>query len=422
MLVAIAFTFASPEIDQYWLIVVGIAIGTVIGIVSARLVKMTAMPQMVALFNGVGGGAAALIAAAEFHRLAPLPGAVPGDTLAASMFSALDRLDQLRGEPRRVREAPGAAAGRPLTFRGQNVVNGSLFVAAIAFAVLGVGDRGGDLDGAAPRCVALALGVLLVLPIGGADMPVVISFLNAFTGLAAASAGFVLDNNALIIGGTLVGASGTLLTLMMGKAMNRSLGNVLFGAFGAAPAAGRGGRPRARRRQDPPGDDRRGRRRHARLRAAGRDRPRLRAGGRAGPARGAASSPICSRQRGVTVKYAIHPVAGRMPGHMNVLLAEANVPYPQLYDMEDINPEFPRTDVALVIGANDVTNPAARENHEPRSTACRSSTSTRRRTSSSSSARWPRASRASRTSSTTTRRPRCSSATRRRRSRSSSPP
>ena len=208
--------------------------------------------------------------------------------------------------------------------------------------------------------IALVFGVLLVLPIGGADMPVVISLLNAFTGLAAASAGFVLENNALIIAGTLVGASGTLLTVLMGRAMNRSIANVLFGAFGGG--AGRRRRAAAARRTASPyreatADDAAV---HARLRAARRRRARLRARGRAGPARRArARRP--PRERGVDVKYAIHPVAGRMPGHMNVLLAEAHVPYPQLYDMDDINPEFPRTDVALVIGANDVTNPAARD-------------------------------------------------------------
>ena len=184
---------------------------------------------------------------------------------------------------------------------------------------------------------ALVFGVMLVLPIGGADMPVVISFLNAFTGLAAASTGFVLDNSALIIGGTLVGASGTLLTVLMGRAMNRSLANVLFGAFGAAPA---GGRRAAAADGDRPRDHGRRCRGDARLRSPGDRRPGLRARGRPGPAR-RASSPTSSRARR-RVRYAIHPVAGRMPGHMNVLLAEANVPYPQLLDMEDANPEFPR--------------------------------------------------------------------------------
>jgi H+-translocating NAD(P) transhydrogenase subunit beta len=209
--------------------------------------------------------------------------------------------------------------------------------------------------------VALAFGLLLVLPIGGADMPVVISFLNAFTGLAAASAGFVLDNNALIIGGTLVGASGTLLTLMMGRAMNRSVGNVLFGAFGAAPAPGApavGAPVDGKSHREITADD------AAVMLAYARQVVIVPGYGLAVAQAQHAVRELADllEKRGVQVKYAIHPVAGRMPGHMNVLLAEANVPYPQLYDMDDINPEFPRTDVALVIGANDVTNPAAREN------------------------------------------------------------
>ena len=210
-------------------------------------------------------------------------------------------------------------------------------------------------------CSALVLGVLLVLPIGGADMPVVISLLNSFTGLAAASTGFVLDNNVLIIGGTLVGASGTLLTILMGQAMNRSLAQRPVRRVRQAPA---GAAAPARGRADGAvRSTRRGRRGHARVRAVGDRRPGLRHGGRAGAARGArAGRP--ARGRGVDVKYAIHPVAGRMPGHMNVLLAEANVPYRSCYEMEEINPEFARTDVALVIGANDVVNPAARTRPE----------------------------------------------------------
>jgi NAD(P) transhydrogenase subunit beta len=209
---------------------------------------------------------------------------------------------------------------------------------------------------------ALLFGVLLVLPIGGADMPVVISLLNAFTGLAAASAGFVLENTALIIGGTLVGASGTLLTVLMGRAMNRSIANVLFGAFGAAPA---GGAPAAastdgKSYREVTADD-------TAVMLAYAQRVVVVPG--YGLAVAQAQHAVREladllETRGVDVKYAIHPVAGRMPGHMNVLLAEAQVPYPQLYDMDDINPEFPRTDVALVIGANDVTNPAARDNPE----------------------------------------------------------
>ena len=362
MLIAIAFTFASPAISSYWLIAVGIAVGSVIGAVSARMVRMTAMPQMVALFNGVGGGAAALIAAAEFHRLAPLSGAVPGDTLAASMFSALIGSISFSGSIVAFAKLQELLPGRPLTFPSQQMLNAIVFTAAFAFAVIASATEAGVWI-VLLLVAALVFGVLLVLPIGGADMPVVISFLNAFTGLAAASAGFVLDNNALIIGGTLVGASGTLLTILMGRAMNRSLANVLFSAFGSAPAGtaaavpGPAGEDGAAVRETTPDDC-------AVMLAYARQVMIVPGYGLAVAQAQHSARELAEllERRGVEVKYAIHPVAGRMPGHMNVLLAEANVPYPQLYDMEDANPEFPRTDVALVIGANDVTNPAARSN------------------------------------------------------------
>jgi len=358
MTIAIVFTFLDPDIDSYWLIVVGIAVGTVIGAISARRVKMTAMPQMVALFNGVGGGAAALIAAAEFHRLAPFSGHLAGDEIAAMLFSALIGSVSFSGSLVAFAKLQELLPGRPIVYPAQQVLNAALFAALIAFAVVAAATERG------PWIVlllvgALAFGVLLVIPIGGADMPVVISLLNAFTGLAAASAGFVLDNTVLIIGGTLVGASGTLLTILMGKAMNRTLANVLFGAFGAPVAAAVAA--------DGPGSDGKT---HREITAE--DAAVMLAYARQVvivPGYGLAVAQAqhnvreladLLEKRGVAVKYAIHPVAGRMPGHMNVLLAEANVPYPQLYDMEDINPEFPRTDVALVIGANDVTNPAAR--------------------------------------------------------------
>ena len=321
---------------------------------------MTAMPQMVALFNGVGGGAAALIAAAEFHALAPLSGAVPGDTLAASMFSALVGSVSFSGSLVAFAKLQELLRGRPLTFPGQNFFNAGIFGAALVFAIVASATEAGVWM-VLLLVVALVVGVLLVLPIGGADMPVVISFLNAFTGLAAASAGFVLDNNALIIGGTLVGASGTLLTLMMGKAMNRSVSNVLFGAFGAAPAATAATASADGRsvREVTPDD-------LAVMLAYAKQVMIVPGYGLAVAQAQHAVRELADilEHRGVTVRYAIHPVAGRMPGHMNVLLAEADVPYPQLLDMEEANPQFPRTDVALVIGANDVTNPAARSNPE----------------------------------------------------------
>jgi H+-translocating NAD(P) transhydrogenase subunit beta len=358
MAIAVGFTFAIEEIDSYGLMLAGIAVGTVIGIASARAVRMTAIPQMVALFNGVGGGAAALIAAAEFHRLAPEDGGLEGDLLVGILFSAVIGSVSFWGSLVAFGKLQELLPGRPLVFRGQNLFNALLGATLTALVILTAATENGIwltllMIGAA------ILGVLFVLPIGGADMPVVISLLNACTGLAAASTGFVLDNTALIIGGTLVGASGTLLTVLMGKAMGRPLVQTLFGAFGAAPAgeaaafaaSADGGSVRtaspddigymlayARRVVFVPGY---------------------------GLAVAQAQHDVRSlgellEEKGVDVRYAIHPVAGRMPGHMNVLLAEANVPYDELFEMEQINPEFPQTDVAVVVGANDVVNPAAR--------------------------------------------------------------
>jgi NAD(P) transhydrogenase subunit beta len=361
MAIAVVFTLISPEIDTYWLIVAGVAVGTVIGVASARMVRMTAMPQMVALFNGVGGGAAALIAAAEFHRLAPAAGHVLPEHIGAMLFSALIGSISFSGSLVAFGKLQELLPGRPIVFEGQQIVNGLLFA-----ALLGVGVLAGSTEAGVWAVVlllgALLFGVLLVLPIGGADMPVVISLLNAFTGLAAASTGFVLENTALIIGGTLVGASGTLLTILMGRAMNRSLANVLFGAFGAPVAAGAAaaGDAEAKSYREVSAED-------CAVMLAYANRVVIVPGYGLAVAQaqhGVRELADLLEKRGVDVKYAIHPVAGRMPGHMNVLLAEANVPYPQLHDMEDINPEFPRTDVALVIGANDVTNPAAREDPE----------------------------------------------------------
>ncbi len=363
MAIAVGVTLFHPDVETYGLMAAGMAIGTVIGIVTARAVKMTAIPQMVALFNGVGGGAVALIAAAEFHRLAPAEGALPVDVNAGILFGALVGSISFAGSLVAFAKLQELLPGRPLTFPGQIAVNAALLVAAIACGVAaGVTESGVWI--VLLILLALVLGTAAVLPIGGADMPVVISLLNAFTGLAAASSGFVLGNNALIIGGTLVGASGTLLTILMGRAMNRSLANVLFGAFGAAPAAGPAAAPGA------DGDG-------AMVRQTTAEDTAVMLAYASqvmvvpGYGLAVAQAQHATREladlleaRGVRVRYAIHPVAGRMPGHMNVLLAEANVPYPALLDMEDANPELNRTDVALVVGANDVTNPAARTNPE----------------------------------------------------------
>jgi len=331
-----------------------------IGAYAARAVKMTAMPQMVALFNGVGGGAAALVALSDFHQVAPEPGRIKADVGISIMLSALIGSVSFAGSLVAFGKLQELISGRPIVYPGQKLVNGALLAALLVLAIVVLAGQQRQTLVIALLCGALLFGVLFVLPIGGADMPVVISLLNAFTGLAAAATGFVLHNNVLIVSGMLVGASGTLLTMLMGRAMNRSLANVLFGAFGQVVAGTAGA-------------------------AAGVDGASVRSATAEDvavmlayakkvvvvPGYGLAVAQAqhdvrtladLLEQRGVEVTYAIHPVAGRMPGHMNVLLAEANVPYPQLKEMDEANPEFPRTDVALVIGANDVVNPDARSN------------------------------------------------------------
>jgi H+-translocating NAD(P) transhydrogenase subunit beta len=359
MLVAIVATLVDKRVASFGAIAVAMVIGAAIGAVGARRVKMTAMPQMVALFNGVGGGAAALVAAAEYHRLAPLPGRAPLQEVVAIAFSAVIGSLSFAGSIVAFAKLQELIGGRPITFGAQRAVNAAFAAAAIALAVIICFTDSQPLFFIA-AAIALVLGVMVVLPIGGADMPVVISLLNSATGLAAAATGFVLHSNILIVSGTLVGASGTLLTQMMGRAMNRSITNVLFGAFGsvkpgAAGATSAGGPVDGVVREVSAAD--------AAVMLAFAQRVIVVPG--YGLAVAQAQHVIREladmlEARKVDVKYAIHPVAGRMPGHMNVLLAEADVPYPLLVEMDDINPEFPRTDVVLVVGANDVTNPAAR--------------------------------------------------------------
>jgi NAD(P) transhydrogenase subunit beta len=359
MLIAIIATLVDKRVASFGAIAVAMVIGAVIGAVGARKVKMTAMPQMVALFNGVGGGAAALVAAAEYHRLAPAPGHAAVKEVIPIAFSAVIGSLSFAGSMVAFAKLQELIGGRPITFGAQRVVNGALAAVCVALAViLCFSDSQPAFFVAA--AFALALGIMLVLPIGGADMPVVISLLNSATGLAAAATGFVLHSNVLIVSGTLVGASGTLLTQMMGRAMNRSISNVLFGAFGAVTggAAGGGGAAVDGVVREVSAAD-------AAVMLAFAQRVIVVPG--YGLAVAQAQHVIREladmlEDRKVSVKYAIHPVAGRMPGHMNVLLAEADVPYPLLVEMDDINPEFPRTDVVLVVGANDVTNPAARTN------------------------------------------------------------
>jgi H+-translocating NAD(P) transhydrogenase subunit beta len=333
----------------------GVAIGTVAGTVGARTVKMTAMPQMVALFNGVGGGAAALVAVSELLKLAGnhpdlltgLPSAfaivIGGASFAGSMI-AFAKLQ-------------GLITGTPVTYPGQQVVNGLLTLAWIGLVVVLLAVSGSAAVLTVLLALALAVGVGMVLPIGGANMPVVISLLNAFTGLAVAASGFVLDNFALIVAGTLVGASGTLLTKLMSDAMGRSLVNILFGAFRPVPVsadAGTGVDGRTTRVGSP--DD------LGTMLAYSRSVIIVPGYGLAVAQGQHAVRELADvlEKRGVEVKYAIHPVAGRMPGHMNVLLAEAHVPYEQLEEMDEINDEFKRAEVVLVVGANDIVNPAAR--------------------------------------------------------------
>jgi NAD(P) transhydrogenase subunit beta len=356
---AIVATFFTPGLTNYASILVVMAISAPVGAYAARAVKMTAMPEMVALFNGVGGGAAALVALADFHNSIPEPGRLDYDASVSIVLSALIGSVSFAGSLIAFAKLRELIGGRPIVYPGQQFGNlGLLGVLVVLGFVIVFGPQKMFLL-ALIVVGALAFGVLFVLPIGGADMPVVISLLNAFTGVAAAATGFVLHQNVLIVSGMLVGASGSLLTLMMARAMGRSVSNVFFGAFGQlqtaaeGAVAGDGGTVRSTTPED------------VAVMLAYADRVIVVPG--YGLAVAQAQHAVREladelEKRGVDVKYAIHPVAGRMPGHMNVLLAEANVPYDQLVEMDEINPEFERADVALVIGANDVTNPDARSN------------------------------------------------------------
>jgi NAD(P) transhydrogenase subunit beta len=358
MFIAILATLFDTHVVNYTWIVLGMVVGTVLGAVGGLKVKMTDMPQMVALFNGTGGGAAALVAASEFLQRTEShepPGMV---SLAIILLTALIGSISFSGSAIAFGKLQELLSGRPITYPLQQVVNGLIAAGVIVLMVLlTIGPQPSWIFFAF-FALSLLLGVSAVLPIGGGDMPVMIAVLNSMTGMAAATSGFVLSNNALIISGALVGASGSILTLLMCKAMNRSLTNVLFGAFGSVDTAASGA---------------------AAVTATGsvkdytvEDAVNVLEAAQSvvivpGYGLAAAQAQHAVREfadileeRGVNVRYAIHPVAGRMPGHMNVLLAEANVPYEQLYAMEDINDDFAKTDVVLVIGANDVVNPAAK--------------------------------------------------------------
>jgi NAD(P) transhydrogenase subunit beta len=358
MLLAIVATMLDQQVLNYEMILVGLAIGSVIGTVIAYKVQMTEMPQMVGLLNGLGGASSALIAVAEFWRLLDSSQPIPLDVNISMLLDVLIGGVTLTGSFLAFAKLQGLISGTPITFPLQQPFNLLLlgsYLAGSAYLIMTPDSLPVFLGVVA---VSLVLGVMFVLPIGGGDMPVVISLLNSLSGVAAAAAGFVVMNNMLIIAGALVGASGIILTEIMCKAMNRSLFSVLFSAFGSVSTSSGGAAAGA---SDQP------------VRSIDAEEGAMMLGYARSvvivPGYGMAVAQAQHSVReladqlermGVDVKYAIHPVAGRMPGHMNVLLAEANVAYTQLYDMEDINPQFEQADVALVIGANDVVNPAAR--------------------------------------------------------------
>ena len=357
MAIAVITTLLLDGIGNWGVIVGGLLVGGAVGVVASIRVQMTQMPQMVALYNGVGGGAVALIAWSEFRHGAgtdfPLESFVP--ILLAAVIGSVS----FWGSNIAFAKLQDLIPTRPLAVPGQQVINAVLLAAIVVICiVLGI-NHNDDPSQALFILILVAaalLGNLVVLPIGGADMPVVISLLNALTGLSAAAAGFALDNVALIVAGTIVGSSGTILTMEMATAMNRSVPNILFAGFGGAPSGG-GGTTEERPHRSIGAQD-------AAIALAYADSVVIVPGyGLAVAQAQHAVKEMADElgKRGVEVRYAIHPVAGRMPGHMNVLLAEADVPYEKLVEMEDINPDMPRTDVAVVIGANDVTNPAAKD-------------------------------------------------------------
>lgn len=356
MLIAVIVTLLDKQILDFTYIIAGVVIGSFIGAVAAKKVEMTAMPQMVALFNAFGGGASVLVAYAQFLRIPGSPPPLFAGMVGISIFIGMITLT---GSIVAFAKLQGIMKGAPIVFRGQKFLNGlflALIIAAGVIVSVHVGNLSPLLLVSAIVLLSGVLGVTSVIPIGGADMPVVISLLNSYSGLAAAATGFVLSSNMLIIAGSLVGASGIILTNTMCKAMNRSLANVLFGAVGVE-----GGAP----------SEAAGERRQVTGYSAEDAVPVLETAQSViiVPGYGLAVAQAqhalhemanLLEEKGIEVRYAIHPVAGRMPGHMNVLLAEANVPYDQLFEMEVINDDFAHTDVALVIGANDVTNPSAR--------------------------------------------------------------
>ena len=356
MLIAIVATLIEQEILNWQLVGIGVVLGSIIGALLARTVKMTDMPQLVGIFNGLGGGASGVVAAAEFFRLGG--GTLGLDTGITIFLSTLIGALTLSGSFIAFGKLQRFISGAPLTFPFSRTLNAVLFLAILVIAGMQVTGEATVTMYLVLTGLALLLGILLVTPIGGADMPVVVSLLNSYSGLAASAAGFVLGNMILIISGALVGAAGLILTNLMCRAMNRSLANVAFGAFGAADSTGA---------RITPGEGKSVRdvdAEQAAMVLAYAQSVIIVPG--YGLAVAQAQHDIRKlsdllQERGVQVKFAIHPVAGRMPGHMNVLLAEADVPYTQLFDLDEVNTEFASTDVALIVGANDVVNPDARD-------------------------------------------------------------
>jgi len=364
MALVIAWTFFTVEgmLENWWIIVVGGAIGAVAGFLGAKRVAMTAMPQMVAIFNGAGGGAAAVVAVAEFLEFADHgPGMLPLPFVIAVLLGAVIGSVALTGSVVAFGKLQGIVTARPYMLPGQRLITGALFLAMLALGVYIAAVENSIPLFLVYTVLALVAGIVLTMPIGGADMPVVVSLLNSYTGIAVAASGFVLGNYALLIAGTLVGASGAILTQLMCKAMNRSLFNVLFAGFGTGGDSVAPGAEGEEHLKEIGAED------AAVLMAYGK---RVIIVPGYGMAVAQAQGPVRELMdllvaKGVDVQFAIHPVAGRMPGHMNVLLAEANVPYDRLQEMDEINDDFADTDVALVIGANDVVNPLAREEGSP---------------------------------------------------------
>jgi NAD(P) transhydrogenase subunit beta len=357
MLMAIIGTLLHHHIVTYVWIISGLAIGSVVGLAMGFWVPMTAMPQRTALSHAFGAFAAALVGISEFYKVRVHGGHIDRITMSALGFEVMLGALTTTGSLLAFAKLQGMVRGTPMTYKGQNIFNMSLLAVTIGIFLYLIFVPTSMALFFTMVGLAFIFGFLLVMPIGSADMPVVMSLLNSYAGLASAATGFVLNNKVLIIAGTLDGFSGFILSILMCRAMNRSITNVLFGAFGSAATAAGGG-------------DQQGAMREVALEDVG---VQLAYANKVVfvPGYGLATAQAqhavreladVLEKRGVTVKYGIHPVAGRMPGHMNVLLAEANVPYSSLYELEQINPEFPTTDVAMVIGANDVVNPDARDN------------------------------------------------------------